>query len=282
MRLLTDPLRLYSWNNTGPTGQCKPPPGSDGVVWLDSDGGPGACTSVVAEDEKRQIYHGRNLDWNLPPQIRPFILDVEFQRGGKTQFIGTTLLGYTGLVAGMKLGAFTYSNDARCQGGKLLDNIATMLLTGAQTPGQHARRVFEQADSFERAITLFSQGDLVDEVYYIVGGVRPGEGAIVTRDRLNTADIWRLNGSSWFRLQTNYDHWEAPPSSDDRRTPGDAHMLRLGQAGVGVKGLMGVLTTWPTFNHHTDFTSVMSAKDGTWDSNTWLDGAGGGGGGGGR
>ena len=32
----------------------------------------------------------------------------------------------------------------------------------------------------------------MDEVYYIIGGVRPGEGAIVTRDRLNTADVWRL------------------------------------------------------------------------------------------
>ena len=29
--------------------------------------------------------------------------------------------------------------------------------------------------------------------------------------------------------QTNYDHWESPPSSDDRRTPGDKHMLAMGQ-----------------------------------------------------
>ena len=58
--------------------------------------------------------------------------------------------GYTGLVTGLKHGVFTYSNDARCQGGKLLDNIVAMLLTGAQTPGQHARRVFEQAATFEQ------------------------------------------------------------------------------------------------------------------------------------
>jgi hypothetical protein len=60
-----------------------------------------------------------------------------------------------------------------------------------------------------------------------VGGAGPGEGAIITRDRLNTADVWRLGAdnpggagaNSWFRLQTNYDHWEKPPASDDRRTP---------------------------------------------------------------
>ena len=181
--------------------------------------------------------------------MRQFILDIEFQRGGKHLFTGTMLLGGTGLVAGIKEGGFTFSNDARCQGGKLLENLATMLLTGAQTPSHHARRVFEQADSFDKAVKLFSAGDLIDEVYYIVGGAGPGEGVIITRDRLNTADVWRLGGrgedrNSWFRLQTNYDHWEHPPSSDDRRTPGDAHMVALGQRRVGVAGLLGVLTTW--------------------------------------
>ena len=61
------------------------------------------------------------------------------------------------LVVGQRL------RRERCQGGKLLDNIATMLLTGAQTPGQHARRVFEQASSFEQALKLFASGCLVDE-----------------------------------------------------------------------------------------------------------------------
>ena len=96
--------------------------------------------------------------------MRQFILDVEFQKGGETQFIGTMLLGSTGLMAGLKAGGFTFSNDARCQGGKLLENLATMLLTGAQTPSHHARRVFEQASTFNQAVKLFSTGDLIDEI----------------------------------------------------------------------------------------------------------------------
>jgi hypothetical protein len=64
---------------------------------------------------------------------------------------------------------------------------------------------------------------------------------------------------------------EPVPASDDRRTPGVAHMVALGQRGVGVQGLKkDVLLRWPTFNHHTDYTSVMSAKDSTWDSTVWL------------
>ena len=93
---------------------------------------------MVAEDANRQVFHGRNLDWNLPPevsmpvadvsllcrpcvgpgrdeqasanavlsfftprrlsppsapflQMRQFILDIEFQKGGVTQYIGTML-----------------------------------------------------------------------------------------------------------------------------------------------------------------------------------------------
>ena len=79
-------------------------------------------------------------------------------------------------------------------------------------------------------------------------------------DRIGAADVWRLPPAGWFILQTNYDHWETPPASDDRRTPGEKHMAALGQAGVGVKGLTGVMTEWPTFNHHTDYTAIVSAN----------------------
>ena len=46
-------------------------------------------------------------------------------------------------------------------------------------------------------------------------------------------------------------------------------MAALGQAGVGVKGLTGVMTEWPTFNHHTDYTAIVSAQDGTFSSTVW-------------
>lgn len=281
-------VNCSNWNNTGPTGQCGNKTGVLTSEYLERDlpprnAGPGACTSIIAQNSDGQIYHGRNLDWNLPKQVRQFVIDVEFHRSGETVFVGTTLLGYTGLVTGLKRNGFTYSNDARCQGGKLLDNMLTMLLTGAQTPGQHARRVFEQADDFDSALKMFESTDLVDEVYYIVGGARPGEGAVVTRDRIGTANVWRLNPrQSFFLLETNYDHWEAPPQSDDRRTPGDAHMRELGEAGVNPEGLLGVMTKWPTFNHHTDYTAIMSAADGTYNGHVWMNTTGGGGGGGGR
>ena len=38
-------------------------------------------------------------------------------------------------------------------------------------------------------------------------------------------------------------------------------MEALGQAGVTGKAVYGVLLQWPTFNHHTDFTAIISAAD---------------------
>ena len=34
---------------------------------------------------------------------------------------------------------------------------------------------------------------LITDVYYIIGGVHPGEGVVVTRDRGGPADIWPLD-----------------------------------------------------------------------------------------
>ena len=36
--------------------------------------------------------------------------------------------------------------------------------------------------------------------------------------------MWSLDPAAadgWFRLETNYDHWNPVPTADDRRTPGD-------------------------------------------------------------
>lgn len=55
---------------------------------------PHVCTSIVAQDSKNQIFHGRNMDWNLPEDIRNISVQIEFQRGNKTQYIGATYVGY--------------------------------------------------------------------------------------------------------------------------------------------------------------------------------------------
>ena len=44
-------------------------------------------------------------------------------------------------------------------------------------------------DAFNRLVTKQE----VAPVYYIIGGIRPGEGAVITRDRVKPVDIWQLD-----------------------------------------------------------------------------------------
>jgi len=256
-----------------------------------SDGPSGPCTSVIAAGPTGRIFHGRNLDWNVPPVIRSLLIDVDFQRGGKTVFTGTTALGFVGLINGMRAGADGYSAsiNARHKGGKLLKNFLEALLHKAMTPAQHMRYAFEQATSFDTLVSTLSAGDLIDDIYYTVGGGAKGEGVVVARDRNDVADAWKLDVTNatdpdnWFRLQTNYDRTLPVPTSDDRRHPGIANMHTLGQAGAaanfdasahyaekGLTNLWDVMTTWPTYNHHTDYSCVMSAANGTYESFAWF------------
>jgi len=297
-------LNCSTWNNTGPT-----VPNDPGCMAVDPDqkwcycknnsalldahgilrarpvqAGPGLCTSVVAEDAQGHVHHGRNLDWNLPTVIRDMVVDIEFQRANRTVFVGTGVVGFMGLVNGMRLdaqgrGLYSTSIDARGKGGKVLKNLLEALTHKAMTPAQHLRKVFETQDTFDAAMDALATGPLVNEIYYISAGSSPGEGMVISRDRNNggilskAADRWALNTSApngWFRLETNYDHWEPAPKADDRRNPGNKLMEAMGRGGVNNLTLYATMKTWPVFNHHTDYTGVFSPALTQYNSIVWL------------
>lgn len=111
----------------------------------------------------------------------------------------------------------------------------------------------ENATSFEEAVNILSNHDLIAPCYFIVGGVHPNEGAVITRNQYKLVDIWRLNADSagiekWYLLETNYDHWMPPPSTDDRRTPGMKAMNETTQEKINLETLMKVMTIDPVCN----------------------------------
>ena len=61
--------------------------------------------------------------------------------------------------------------------------------------------------------------------------------------------------------------------ADDRRNPGNSHMSQMGQAHVSVAGILSVMETWPTFNHHTDYTGLFVPFNGTYISVVWPRGS---------
>lgn len=246
---------------------------------------PGLCTSVVSQANDGVLYHGRNLDWNMPPALRAMIIDIDFVKSGKKVFRGTGSAGVAGLFNGMaysgslsptgkvSLGSYSVSIDARGKGGKLLDNILQALLVHSMTPSQHLRYVLEQAADFESAVTQLSTTPQIDENYFIVAGTKANEGAVIARGREKAVDVWRLDTTEpdgWFRLQTNYDHWNPPPAADDRRTPGVRSMENVGRGGLSTDAVWGVITTFPVFNGHTDYSLIAVPSEGIYNSTVWM------------
>ena len=245
-----------------------------------TDGGPGLCTSIVAQAPDGSIVHGRNLDWNLPAAVRVLIIDIEFVRGGRRLFRGTGAAGFVGVFNGMAYrsdnadgSGWSASINARKKGGKLLINLLQALLHKSITPCQHLRRTLEATSDFEGALRLLGSGAQIDDSYFIVAGTQPGEGAVIARDRNAAADTWRLNmtdSNGWYRLQTNYDHWQPVPAADDRRSPGYAHMDAMSRANVSEGAIWDVLKAWPTFNGHTDYSAFIVPARAEYHSTVWM------------
>ena len=115
------------------------------------------------------------------------------------------------------------------------------------------RHIMENATSYAEAVQFAKETDLIAPVYFIVAGVNPGEGAIITRNQFKVVDEWKLNSTStgiekWYLLETNYDHWIPPPPDDDRQTPGMKAMKQIGQDNINLESLMTVISTKPICN----------------------------------
>jgi hypothetical protein len=222
-----------------------------------------ACTSIVAETTDGQILHARNMDFwegeGFTNSLKDMAMQVEYQRNGQPLFYATTFAGYVGVLSGMKPNGFSVTINTRFypQGlGQLFyEVVAAIEERNATLVSYLTRKVFTNDNHFETAIENLSNDELIADVYYTVAGVNSGEGAVISRNRMNATNVWRLDASAgtWFLAQTNYDHWENPPWFDDRVKPAYAAMNAMGQDDLTFDGLWKVLSTKPVFNLQTTY-----------------------------
>jgi hypothetical protein len=242
-----------------------------------SRSGPGMCTSFVASTPEGDIYHGRNLDWNLPDSLKQFIINVDFQRSGQTVFKATSIVGFVGILHAVKANGFGWSMDARRKGGSILFNaLEVMMAKGARTPEQHARLVFESATNYDDAVMQLSTHTLINPAYYIVSGTKTPEGVVLARGREGTEKQWTMQDTiagqeNWYVGITNYDLDHKPPPSDDRQSPMVDNLNALKGQDFDAKSVWSLLETFPTFNPHTDISMVATPKDGSFDVKKWMD-----------
>lgn len=239
------------------------------------------CTSIVGEDANGNMLHGRNLDfglflgwdikndtWAVSELLRPLIINIDNMKGGKVQYKTVTFVGFVGLITGVRPGGLSMSLNERfaLEGGFV--GLFEWVLNIDRTQKWAtflAREVLESNLTFDDALVALSKPTLLAPIYYIVGGAQPGQGAVVTRDRRGTADLWKIGAKeedSWFIAETNYDHWEAPLFVDDRITPTNKCMNKLGKENFSFAGLFNVLSSKPVLNKLTTYSSLIDVKSG--------------------
>ncbi|KAM6220927.1 N-acylethanolamine-hydrolyzing acid amidase [Rhynchocyon petersi] len=218
------------------------------------------CTSIVAQDSRGHIYHGRNLDYSYGSILRNLTVDVQFIKNGQIAFTGTTFVGYVGLWTGQSPHKFTISGDERAQGW-WWENLIAALFQKHIPASWLIRSTLNESEDFEEAALKLAKTPLIADVYFVIGGVSPQEGLVITRNRNGPADIWALEPlhGEWFRVETNYDHWKPAPKKDDRRTPAIKALNATGQANLSLETLFQVLSIVPVYNNNTIYTTVMSA-----------------------
>ncbi|KAF7654335.1 hypothetical protein LDENG_00071310 [Lucifuga dentata] len=216
------------------------------------------CTSVVAQDKNGHIYHGRNLDYPHPV-LRNLTIDVSFLRNGEVAYRGTSFAGYVGLWTGQSPNKFTVSGNERWW--NWWKNVVSAFLLRRSPVSWLVRETLQEAENFEDAVMRLSKTPIITGVYYIVGGVQVGEGAVITRDRTGPADIWPLDpvNGRWFRVETNFDHWLPPPVRDHRREAANKALNATGQENINLETLFQVLSLYPVCNRITVYTTTMSA-----------------------
>jgi len=240
----------------------------------------GACTSVVAQTVDGKILHARNMDfWDgiwLSAHLKNVTFTAEYHSLGKLKYVSTNFVGYMGIFSGMKPKAFSISIDTRRVGFTDITEYVKRLISdithrNASLVTFLSRKVLDEATDYDHAVALLNSSPIAGEVYYIVGGVKDTQGVVLSRNPVNSSDVWRLDPAHnrWFEVETNYDHWKQPPWFDDRVVPANRALMELGRQNLTLNALLkNVLSVKPVLNLQTTFTMLTSAATGEYTTYT--------------
>lgn len=220
------------------------------------------CTSIVAQQANGTMYLAHNFDY--PDFFTPGLLNARFIKDGKVLFEGTTDAGTVGSITGVAPGSHAVTIDAR------VGSQFTLSLPDAVEAAQNGsfvfvhlvRRAFE-AGSYDAAIELLQEKPgMISPGYFIVGGSKPGQGAVITgNSSAVNNDVWRMkDADGWYIVETNYDHWIKGPSL--RRDVARMGIAAIGADNLSLLGLWNVLSTFPVYAPNTITTHLVDIATG--------------------
>jgi len=147
---------------------------------------------------------------------------VTWVRGGVPILVTTQYLGYFGVHTGMRMNGWSVQANERVvlelgpwgYAKSIIASDIIAMLERHKPVGYVLRETLLEHATFDDAVHALSDVKLVAPLYFIMGGAKPGEGAVITKNREGLANapdnksVLLLNQSSSFYLaQTNWDNW---------------------------------------------------------------------------
>merc|ERR1719197_893304 len=172
----------------------------------------------------------------------------------------------------MKPGAFSVSLNTRFDFS--VYSALLKWITGINRSGRFASHEMRDAltydSSYAKAAERLNTARLLGPGYLAIAGIKPGEGAILSRGANASYHVWTLEDElkkgNNFMVNTNWDHWLPDPVFDRRRAPAEACMKELHDASITFPQLFQVLAAKPSRNKMTCHTAMFSAATGALES----------------
>ncbi|CAF4199013.1 unnamed protein product, partial [Adineta steineri] len=241
------------------------------------------CTSIVTQDQNGYIIHGRNLDfglllgwdkvnksWILTNKLRPLVIAINYTKNGEIRFQTISFAGFIGAVTGIKPGKFSITLNTRfdLNGGYIgIIEWIYNINRNQSFVTLAIRDMLTGAENYDEAVEYLSKIPLLAPCYYILAGIKSGQGIIISRSRQTSVNIKTLDtNNQWYLIQTNYDNWRKQPSIDDRLTPAIQCIETQGKNNTNFESLFNLLSSQPMLNKLTIYTTLMKPSTGQLES----------------
>jgi len=234
------------------------------------------CTSIVAEDLKGHMWHGRNLDWNFDSySLWNVTAIMDYQSKNVTVYSSVGWLGYIGILSGVKKGfCVTVDQREHPEPQGIRGNLES-IKNGSSLVGLMLRDTFATNQTFSDALPTMANRYIASGVYLIMSGYNKDEGVVITRDRIGAADIWKYGNpdphmEDWYLVQTNYDHWLPDKPTDPRQTEAIIALDKMGRSNLTADNLFNnVMQYTKVLNNNTQYTIIVSLSEGYFQGYGW-------------
>jgi len=107
------------------------------------------CTSIICQDANGMIIHGRNLDWSMQPYLANMSIIGNFYKNGSLLFKSDMIVGYLGILTGMKPNSFSITLNQRETNQTIWDNIYYFIYDHAYPDTYFLRLVLQNNMTYE-------------------------------------------------------------------------------------------------------------------------------------